>query len=304
MSTVRIAHFSDTHVLSLKGARAGQFIGKRWTGAVNLALNRAKHYRVEVFELLLEALSAQRPDHALCTGDLVNLALAGEFDRVSGMLGDHFGPDDLTLVPGNHDYYARDAIVSGLFERHFGQWQPQDIDLGDGPYPVVRLLDEVAVVGLSSAIPTPVFMATGQVGQPQLDRACAALRHEEVRRRFPILMLHHPLMPDPSRRMDRTRRLLDAHTLINAIAGLGEAQPGAVIHGHNHAWRRGEVPGTDVPIFQVASGSRHSSHSTAEFHIYVITDGALVAVERHIYHPERGRFVPHDEAGAPLAPAA
>ena len=52
---MRVAHFSDVHVLSLKGTRPRQFLNKRWTGAVNLALNRAKHYRVSVFEQLLAA---------------------------------------------------------------------------------------------------------------------------------------------------------------------------------------------------------------------------------------------------------
>jgi 3',5'-cyclic AMP phosphodiesterase CpdA len=66
----RIAHFSDTHVLSLEGATAREFLDKRATGAVNLASNRAKQYRVELFEKLLEALVAPRPDHTVCTGDL------------------------------------------------------------------------------------------------------------------------------------------------------------------------------------------------------------------------------------------
>jgi 3',5'-cyclic AMP phosphodiesterase CpdA len=66
----RIARFSDTHVLSLEGATAREFLDKRATGAVNLAFNRAKQYRVELFEKLLEALVAPRPDHTVCTGDL------------------------------------------------------------------------------------------------------------------------------------------------------------------------------------------------------------------------------------------
>jgi hypothetical protein len=36
----RIAHFSDTHVLSLEGATAREFLDKRATGAVNLAFKR------------------------------------------------------------------------------------------------------------------------------------------------------------------------------------------------------------------------------------------------------------------------
>ena len=60
---LRIAHFSDTHVLSLKGVQLRELLNKRLTGAVNLALNRAKHYRVEVFEELLDAVVAVEPDH-------------------------------------------------------------------------------------------------------------------------------------------------------------------------------------------------------------------------------------------------
>ena len=82
----RIAHFSDTHVLSLKGVQLRDLLNKRLTGAVNLALNRAKHYRVEVFEQTLDAILATKPDHSICTGDLVNLALQPEFDKVQTCL--------------------------------------------------------------------------------------------------------------------------------------------------------------------------------------------------------------------------
>ena len=81
MARLRIAHFSDTHVLSLEGVGPKRFLNKRWTGAVNLALNRSRHYRVEIFERLLEAVVASEPDHSVCTGDLVNLALEPEFVR-------------------------------------------------------------------------------------------------------------------------------------------------------------------------------------------------------------------------------
>ena len=60
MTRMRIAHFSDTHVLSLKGVQLRALLNKRITGAVNLVFNRAKHYRVEVFEELLEVISLEK----------------------------------------------------------------------------------------------------------------------------------------------------------------------------------------------------------------------------------------------------
>ena len=48
---------------------------------------------------------------------------------------------------------------------------PRDVTVpGAQQYPVCRVLDGLYVVGLSTAIPTPVFMATGRVGEAQLDR--------------------------------------------------------------------------------------------------------------------------------------
>ncbi len=300
MNERRIAHFSDTHVLAIRGARARQFLSKRWTGAVNLALARSRHYRVEIFEQLLCALAEAAPDHTLCTGDLVNLALEPEFERVHALIDEVFPRETLTLVPGNHDYYAKDAVADGLFERHFAPWQPHDAGQDDAAYPVCRVTDELFVVGLSTAIPTPVFMATGQVGPDQLERLEAAFRRPEAKHRFRVLMLHHPLLPEPARPMDSMRRLMDAEALIARLWKLGERGPQLVVHGHNHEFKRMQLPGTPVPIVQVASASRSGKAHRAEFNIYVVRDQQLAAIERHIHDPETGRFVRCDELGQPL----
>jgi len=305
--TVRIAHFSDTHVLSLKGVSPRRFLNKRWTGAVNLALNRSRHYRVEIFVKLLDAVVELGVDHAVCTGDLVNLALVPEFEMVEALLSSRFSPDELTLVPGNHDYYVKEAMAGGLFERHFAAFLPADIDLGLGDgvhYPVTRLLDEVAIIGLSSAIPTPVFVANGQVGPSQLAGLKVALRHPEARDRFRLVLLHHPLLPEPARRLDSMRRLVDAPAVIDALRADVQARPHLVVHGHNHAFKAQRVPGTDTPLIQVASASKAGNRSRAEFNVYVIEDGALATIERHIHDPETGGFVAHDVDGRPLSTAA
>jgi len=302
LSTVRIAHFSDTHVLSLEGVGAREFLNKRLTGAVNLALNRSKHYQVEVFERLLDAVVAVKPDHAVCTGDLVNLALEPEFTRVQKLLADRFAPELLTVVPGNHDYYVKDAVVDGRFERFFGPWLSRDIETaGDDVYPVTRLLPGVAIVGLNSAIITPVFMAGGAVADTQLARMATSFSDAAVDGRFRLLLLHHPLLPEPARRFDAMRRLGNADEVIEAIRGCGENAPQLVVHGHNHVYKEMVVPGTDIPIIQVASASRSGvGKYAAEFNIYVIRDGQLADIERHIHDRPTGRFIPCDRTGQPL----
>jgi len=283
--TTRIAHFSDVHVLSLKGARAADFLGKRATGAVNLALNRARHYRVEVFEALLESLKDASPDHTVCTGDLVNLALDAEFARVEGLLSRRFSDDALTLVPGNHDFYARDAAESRRFERSFGRWIPSFE--AASTYPVLRRTRGVAVVGLSTATPSAPFLATGTVGRAQRAAAGRALAAAKAHGDFTLVALHHPLRPDASRPLDHLRRLTDAPEVVDVLRGGGAD---LVVHGHNHVYLRQTLPGADTPVVQVASGSRFAVGHMAEFNVYVIVDGALAAIERYLYSPERHRF--------------
>ena len=317
---LRLAHFSDTHVLSLKGVQLRELLNKRLTGAVNLALNRAQHYRVEVFEQLLDAVLAVEPDHSLCTGDLVNLALAPEFERVRELLEARFSGEELTLVPGNHDYYTKEAALKGSFEESFARYLPSELsDQGseDGSkegaptYPVSKLIsapsgesgesgERVALFGLSSAIPTASFMATGEVGEAQRARLQAMLTHPKAEGAFRLLMLHHPLFPEPKRRLDVTRRLRDAEALISDLEE-STHPPQLIIHGHNHEFKRQALPQSGAPVMQVGSASRvKSGRHSAEFHVYVISQGALLRVERHIHDPEQGRFVACDETGAPL----
>ena len=307
----RIAHFSDTHVLSLKGVQLRDLLNKRLTGAVNLALNRAKHYRVEVFEQTLDAILATKPDHSICTGDLVNLALRPEFDKVRELLISRFEPSELTLVPGNHDYYTKEASLAGRFESYFAEYLPQELeelkttvtDQDDQRqhYPIIRILEEVAIIGLSTAIPTASFMATGELGSAQLTRLEQGLSHEAFRKRFSLLMLHHPLFPEPKRRLDQTRRLADAQVLIEALDHEEDQAVGLIVHGHNHEFKRMALPQSKIPVVQVASASRTASHKhSAEFHIYVIESGQLKAIERHIHDEESGRFIPCDESGKAL----
>ena len=301
MAQLRIAHFSDTHVLSLKGVSVREFLNKRMTGAVNLAFNRAKHYRVEVFEQLLDAVLAVEPDHSVCTGDLVNLALEPEFIRVRELLTDRFESNQLTLVPGNHDYYTKGAVQEGLFESYFEEYLPQDLEstpASTSPYPITRNLGDVVIVGLSSAIPTPSFMATGEIGDEQRNQLKTLLSHPAAQDSFKLLMLHHPLFAEPARRFDHARRLKDADQLLETI-DVEEYHPNLIIHGHNHEYKRQSLPKTQAPVLQVGSASR-AGKKRAEFHVYVIEEQKLIRVERHIHQPETGEFIPHAEDGTLL----
>ena len=287
--TTRIAHFSDTHVLAIGNASLNQFLNKRITGAVNLILNRSRHYRTEVFEAVLDAISAEKADHVVCTGDLVNLALKAEFEKVRELLGKHFAPGELTIVPGNHDYYVKEAMELAHFEEMFRDYLPQPKGNED-IYPFVRHLDSVAIIGLCSAVEQPFFYAGGRIGASQLEAMESLHRDPAVRDKFKIVLVHHPLVPDPERRLEFTRRLEDANAFIEMLWTLEDDAPDMVLNGHNHRYRRCYLPGTSVINVQAASASRFGGKHPAEYNMYEIDDGILQTIKRRIYDPDTNAF--------------
>src|SRR3546814_16123015 len=69
-------------------------------------------------------------------------------------------------------------------------------DLPDA-FPFVRFRGPVAIVGLSSAQPTPLFCAHGTLGTAQLDRLAGMLRRLGAAGHFRVVLLHHP--PGPAK---------------------------------------------------------------------------------------------------------
>ena len=53
-------------------------------------------------------------------------------------------------------------------------------------------------------------MATGRVGENQLGHVRELLRDEHREGQFCMVLIHHPLLPEPKRRLESTRRLEDA----------------------------------------------------------------------------------------------
>ncbi|MGC1179274.1 MAG: metallophosphoesterase, partial [Methyloceanibacter sp.] len=145
----------------------------------------------------------------------------------------HLGsPDRVTAIPGNHDAYVRLHP-----ERGTGHWLPymQSNDAGEAlirtpptAFPFIRRFGDIALVALSSAIPTMPFIAAGRLGSAQ--RAFLGLALDELRRQelFRVVLIHHPPLPGQA---NWGRGLRDA----KAVAGiLKEKGAELVLHGHNH----------------------------------------------------------------------
>ena len=139
---------------------------------------------------------------------------------------EQLGPaDGLSFVPGNHDAYTRNSPARLLHA--FDPWMRGD-DAGAHPldeaerFPYVRIRDRIALIGVSSAVPTGPFMATGRVGIRQMSRLRDALEHLGHEGYCRIIMIHHPV-----RRQDAapTAMLVDADHFQRAVRAGGGLNP-------------------------------------------------------------------------------
>jgi len=262
MAPFTLAHLSDPHLPPLPKPRLIELAGKRALGYVNWTRNRHKYQRREVLDALVADVQAQTPDHIAVTGDLVNLALEAEFAPARAWLDGVGPPDRVTTVPGNHDAYVR-----ATFHR-FGETFAPYLAGDDGRigFPSLRRRGPLALISLSTAVPTLPLMATGTLGRDQLaslEEVLERLAAEDV---FRVLLVHHPLKSHA-----RHKRMTDSAGLLTLLK-----RPGVelILHGHDHIhstmWFEG--PNGNIPAIGVPSASAlaHGHTPAAAYNLFTI----------------------------------
>jgi 3',5'-cyclic AMP phosphodiesterase CpdA len=237
---------------------------------------------------------AQQPiDHVAVTGDLVNISLPQEFDRAARWLRTLGPADKVTVVPGNHDAYVRVKGDEGL-----GRWRDYMTDLAwqpaDGvspadPFPFVRRVGPLALVGLSSAVPTAPFFASGTLGSEQLAKLRDILAQLGAVGAFRVVLIHHPPLYAKGH---RRKALTDAREFRNVVRAAGAE---LILHGHMHIAVLGHID--KVPVIGVPSASARRWHrkDAAAYNIYRVTradDGWKLGVEIRGLTDARDGFAP------------
>jgi 3',5'-cyclic AMP phosphodiesterase CpdA len=266
MAAFSLAHVSDPHIPPLPQPRLAELMGKRVFGYLNWTRNRHRYHRREVLDVLMSDLQAQMPDHIAVTGDLVNLALEAEFAPAKTWLESVGSPEKVTVVPGNHDAYI--GATSHRFAEAWKDYLSGDNAADHGAiFPSLRRRGPLALIGASTAVPTPPLMATGWLGKSQmeaLERLLASLASEAV---FRVLLIHHPLRSNAP-----AKRLTDAPELLALLKQHGVD---LVLHGHDHVhstiWVEGPngspIPAVGVPS---ASARAHGHYPDAAYNLFSI----------------------------------
>jgi 3',5'-cyclic AMP phosphodiesterase CpdA len=289
-----LAHLSDPHLAPLPPLRPGELASKRLLGYLNWVRKRRAIHRRNVLAAIVADLHAMRPDHIAVTGDLVNIALPAEIANAAHWL-EALGPAaQVSLVPGNHDayvpgaaaactrawapYMAGDAASPSPRARGEGRGEgasphagasaarTREADEEHAASPFLRVRGPVALIGVSTAVATGPFLATGRLGARQI-AAMAALLAQEAGR-FRVVLIHHPPHVVPK---SRFKRLVDAAAFHDAIAAAGAE---LVIHGHDHIRSLAYIDGprTRVPVIGVPSASAAfgKDHDPAGYNLYRI----------------------------------
>ncbi len=264
-----LAHLSDLHLAAAQPPLAKLFLSKRGLGFINWQRKRRFIHRPEVLDAITSDLKGQSFNHIAVTGDLVNLSLPDEYLRSQQWLETLGNAHDVTVVPGNHDVYVREAEQSPA--AYWGDYMRGDDGLDR--FPFLRRRGNVALIALSTGVPTGPFMATGRLGTRQLARLAELL--DQTRGLFRVVVIHHP-PKSPRRRY--LRRLTDAPALRAVLAEQGAE---LLIHGHDHhsafEWLDGpqgreikKIAAVCVP--SASAAAPHGEEGGAGYHLFSIDD--------------------------------
>lgn len=318
---ITIAHLSDVHLAPLSGLWPRHWNFKRFFGLINWRTSRSKVHQRVILDALTRDLKTQNPEHTAITGDLINLGLPAELEAAYNWLEGMGTAHAVSAIPGNHDIYvpmhkdhgvarwqpymSSNEAGTDLIARAYDNTEhitppgpqtepttrptkklttPNQAAHCETAFPYCRVLGPIALIGLNSAAPTPLFNATGYLGPKQRAKLAAILDEAARQALARVVLIHHPPLPGQAPKRRALRDADDLQTL------LGHHGAELVLHGHNHrdttTWCEGRHD--PIPIIGVASGSagrpKHGeplasyniirlTHTPAKVRIDIITRG-------------------------------
>jgi len=267
MTQFTLCHLSDVHLTPMPSLGAAGIAFKQALGLVNWRLKRHKLHDRATLDKLMRDVTVMGPDHILVSGDLVNISHPSEMAAARTWLEGLGGAADVSVVPGNHDTLVARPPGDG-FERWAAWMTGEPVEGLETPgleaaargagraaaFPFVRRRGPLALVGISSSVPTPPFHAQGWLGEQQLHRLETTLRALSREGLFRVVAVHHPPLPG---QMQWRCCLRDAERLQDVLRTAGAE---LVLHGHKHERMEAAVavPGGTAPVLGISSASTRS----------------------------------------------
>ncbi len=293
-----IAHLSDPHIARVEQIRGRDLLSKRLFGYLRWKLKRRHEHSDELLTILLKDLQRSKPDHIAITGDLTQLSLPLEFTLARDWLRSIGTPEQVSVIPGNHDTY-----VSTAWDQSFIHWldymqgdkqaqQAGAIASLDALYPTLRIRKRVALIGICTAQPSALHLASGSIGAGQLKKLQAILKEVEGQGLFRIILIHHPPITGV---VNWRRSLTDVNALQALIKQYGSE---LILFGHAHKSYYGDLttPAGLVPVMGAPSASAlgRTDERRSRYYLYKIIPSAggwKVLMHERVFSLSRHQFV-------------
>jgi len=266
-----VAHLSDPHLGPLPEPSLAALLNKRMLGYFSWKTRRRIIHREDVLEVLAQDIANRSADHVVVTGDITNIALPEEFEQAARWLRTLGDTAQVSVIPGNHDAYTSVAWEDSL--SHWTPFMSNGGGCGDpaSAFPYVRERGPVAIVGISTAQPTPPFFASGRVGKQQLRALGDILTRLARHKLFRIVLIHHPPLSGSTA---WRKRLSDSGAFRDIIARHGAE---LVLHGHTHRSQRGTLPtptghATVIGVTSASASHDYEDGRHARYHLYGIEE--------------------------------
>lgn len=300
MTQTVFAHLTDIHLPIRKDPSILSVLNKRILGLLSWKTKRYARHREEAADIIAADIRAQAPHTVLVSGDITNIALPAEFRDAKTWLDQNFSGMDVIFTPGNHDAYIQtnwDETLGLLADRMSGKRRGESTErpaTTPKDFPYTRMPGEggVMVIAANSAPPTLPGLASGALGDEQIEKISEILEEARDANQFRLLMLHHPINDDvvPIR-----KALDDRSALREAIVKDGVD---LVIHGHTHRTDINEVetPSGPAPVIGAGSASHprgHGHYRPARYNLIRIEEapGAWnIEIDVRELDPETGKI--------------
>ena len=273
--TLLLAHLTDAHIGPLPRVLRRELMSKRITGYINFKVGRDRVHDMDVLARLVADMLAHRPDHVAMTGDILNIGLQAEFPLARAWLETLGAPEQVSFAPGNHDAYIRSTLAH--LTQTFAPYCRDD-DAADSVrshFPYMRVRHGVALIGLSTGVPTAPFIASGRLGSTQIAALADILATAGAQGLPRVIMMHHPPVKAAARGLTDVRA-------FEAVLRTHGAE--LVLHGHNHSASVHYLEGPGrrpIPFIGAPSASLVRGRFRAAYHLYRITpkpDGGVEIV--------------------------
>lgn len=265
-----IIHISDLHLYAYPKTW-GEWTSKRFLGAMNLWVRRARQYPLKRFKALVQHIQQTQWNHLVISGDLTSLGLEREFYQARSILDPLLSSKKrVSIIPGNHDRYVKEACDPDLFSMYFGEWFSTD------EIKTEQINNKWHLISWDSTHPNDWLTAAGTVRHKTFLATEEYIKAQSPDAKF-IIMNHYPIWFPKNYHFHARHELYNLYQTYHWV--LRQPAVSLYLHGHvHHNWtHKINRNGNPLYIVNSASSTRKATASgPSSFHKIILQPEEII----------------------------